>query len=698
MSNARKKPPASTSKKAAALTKKKMPVKKTASKVKPPVKKVASKAKASSPAKTPPKPKTATKASAKSKKIPAKKISKPKSIAQPSKSAVVVVAAKKSKPEPKAKALGKTSDAKAKPKPKPKAKTVTNGKTSTKTAVKMKVKSSVSGKAASKNAKVVDQKSHKGSVEKPNSLPGISCYCSTYGRPTHVLENSIQCFLEQDYKGPKELVILNDCADQELVFDHPEVRIINHPERIKPLGKKFNMNIELCRYDILATWEDDDFFLRNRLSYGVANMKDGVFHTRDGFFETTQGNIEIANNYFHSQHIFTRELFQKIGGYAEVDQCSLDLDLMEKIRNAVGDYSVGLPSSNDYSYVYVWSGANSYHGSGMGADNEAISDSAAEWVEQQIAAGNVQTGRIELMPKLRYNIYDFLPTETGLYKAGSAKVYYGLQDHALADITAKVIKRCLDEASTDGSWTMPTDDVSRAQIFGDPIPNVVKRIFINVEKEDGSIERTMISMGDECIFHYANGILTFEAGGISTRYFATLYADGCATPSDINEHLPTLYELAKECRHITEMGVRFGSSTRAFLYAAPERLVSYDLHIDETVDSWFEIAKSLMLNYSYLKGNTLEIQIEKTDLLLIDTLHNYDQLKAELALHAESVGRYIVFHDTTSFGEIGESYSGQEELKGIRYAIDEFLETHAEWKIIHDVKNCNGLVVIERTA
>ena len=27
------------------------------------------------------------------------------------------------------------------------------------------------------------------------------------------------------------------------------------------------------------------------------------------------------------------------------------------------------------------------------------------------------------------------------------------------------------------------------------------------------------------------------------------------TPSDINEHIDTLYNLAKECSHITEMGV-----------------------------------------------------------------------------------------------------------------------------------------------
>jgi hypothetical protein len=40
------------------------------------------------------------------------------------------------------------------------------------------------------------------------NLPGISCYCATYGRPKKLIENCIQCFLDQDWAGQKELVIL----------------------------------------------------------------------------------------------------------------------------------------------------------------------------------------------------------------------------------------------------------------------------------------------------------------------------------------------------------------------------------------------------------------------------------------------------------------------------------------------------------
>ena len=99
----------------------------------------------------------------------------------------------------------------------------------------------------------------------------VSCYCPTYGR-VHCLEEAVECFLRQDYKGPKELVILNDYSEQQLFFDHPEVKVYNLPYRIKPLGAKFNATVALCSGDVLMCWEDDDIYLPNRISYSLSQM------------------------------------------------------------------------------------------------------------------------------------------------------------------------------------------------------------------------------------------------------------------------------------------------------------------------------------------------------------------------------------------------------------------------------------------
>jgi hypothetical protein len=48
------------------------------------------------------------------------------------------------------------------------------------------------------------------------------------------------------------------------------------------------------------------------------------------------------------------------------------------------------------------------------------------------------------------------------------------------------------------------------------------------------------------------------------------YNELCNIPSDINEHLPTLYKYACECDSILELGVRGCVSSWAFLMGKPK--------------------------------------------------------------------------------------------------------------------------------
>ena len=174
-----------------------------------------------------------------------------------------------------------------------------------------------------------------------------------------------------------------------------------------------------------------------------------------------------------------------------------------------------------------------------------------------------------------------------------------------------------------------------------------------------------------------------------------IYERLCSTPSDINEHLPTLAKYASECEHITEMGVRYIVSTYALLMGNPKKMISYDIDLC----NW-EPVRDLVkdtTDFSFAVGNTLEIEIEPTELLFIDTLHNYAQLKKELELHASKVSKYIIFHDTTSFETIGESYSGNPEI-GIWPAIQEFLKENPQWMIKQRFTNNNGLTIIKKAS
>jgi hypothetical protein len=231
-----------------------------------------------------------------------------------------------------------------------------------------------------------------------NDLPGISCYCATYGRSASTIENSIQCFLDQDWLGKKELIILNDCKYQKFIYNHPEIKIINIDERIPILGKKFNETVKLCSYEYIATWEDDDSFLRNRLTYSFNNLKTKlVFHTYDGFIEKKYKELKISTGYFHSTHLIYRDLFQDIGMYNESDTRGIDIKLMHKIRTKIPGYSTKITDKSQIFYIYNWL-FDSYHAS-----------SSTYQVIKKLNTGKLESGTIELKPKLRYNYYEFLP-------------------------------------------------------------------------------------------------------------------------------------------------------------------------------------------------------------------------------------------------------------------------------------------------
>jgi len=173
------------------------------------------------------------------------------------------------------------------------------------------------------------------------------------------------------------------------------------------------------------------------------------------------------------------------------------------------------------------------------------------------------------------------------------------------------------------------------------------------------------------------------------------YEELCLIPSDINEHLPTLFKYASECEHVTEMGVRWIVSTWALLAANPNKMISYDI---KNPNNWganifevLELSREENLNYTFIEQDVLTADIEETDLLFIDTLHNYAQLKEELRLHANKVRKYLIFHDIVSYG-----YSGESDDKGILPAINEFLSDNTNWYVREQFINNNGLLVLAR--
>lgn len=101
----------------------------------------------------------------------------------------------------------------------------------------------------------------------------VSCIMPTADRRTFV-PAAIDYFLAQTYPH-KELIILDDGKEPvaDLVPDNPSVRYFHQAEGLT-LGAKRNRLCELARGDIIAHWDDDDWYAPRRLERQMAVLKE----------------------------------------------------------------------------------------------------------------------------------------------------------------------------------------------------------------------------------------------------------------------------------------------------------------------------------------------------------------------------------------------------------------------------------------
>jgi hypothetical protein len=165
-------------------------------------------------------------------------------------------------------------------------------------------------------------------------------------------------------------------------------------------------------------------------------------------------------------------------------------------------------------------------------------------------------------------------------------------------------------------------------------------------------------------------------------------------PSDINEHLETLFTYAKQCDVIAEFGVRDVVSSYALAHARPKKLICVDINKNNNINIFMEECKNENINARFDLANTLEYILEDVDMLFIDTLHTFKQLSKELELHHSKVKKYLIFHDTISFGNNNEDGT-TDGICGLIPAISNFLKQNLNWKEDKTYINNNGLTILK---
>jgi predicted O-methyltransferase YrrM len=185
----------------------------------------------------------------------------------------------------------------------------------------------------------------------------------------------------------------------------------------------------------------------------------------------------------------------------------------------------------------------------------------------------------------------------------------------------------------------------------------------------------------------------------------------CAADTDVSEHLPTFVQAVNDVPldrfvRVIELGVRYGVSTIAWLYALQDRgqLWSVDcsfpveeptLHVDLLnpqgplgvcdhwlfllgYDTWFEVISALPK--------------KEVDIVFIDTNHVYEETMVELDLYHSRVrsGGHIFLHDTAI--EVTGNATTPQPPFPVRTAMEEFCQMRN--LRYTNVDNCYGLGTI----
>ena len=160
----------------------------------------------------------------------------------------------------------------------------------------------------------------------------------------------------------------------------------------------------------------------------------------------------------------------------------------------------------------------------------------------------------------------------------------------------------------------------------------------------------------------------------------------------VKPHIDIFFDYASKCNTVTELGIDSACATLAFLNSGCKKVYSYNVVISPNARSVEQAAKEDGKFFKLINKDSLKVKIDKTDLLFIDTDHWYGQIKAELEHHHPRVNKWIMMHDTETFGLINPF----DNRPGMKAAIYEFLTAHPEWEIKEHFEIGHGLTILER--
>jgi hypothetical protein len=421
---------------------------------------------------------------------------------------------------------------------------------------------------------------------------------------------------------------------------------------------------------------------------------------------------QVEGRHPHGHIAMSRAVYEQVDGWPNTAEPSYDFQLIARLRRT------GAPSDpgqfGPTQHYFRWQSSGEPHGQSYIRSNSDI-----DWLARAQAAILAKHGPVTAQPPLVPCLDDesaSIISESFSNPCGLT-VSYGKDYESSKDITWQIYSLC-SSSNVAREWLLPPNDVSRAQLFGDPSPNVIKKIY--ARSSNGSIqsELIVIESWQAAKFLLRDGRLViecFDSREEASRSLKSRYYRACETPSDINQHLPLLLGYSKQCKSIVECGVRFITSSYSFavgLEGKPDAHLSLiDPYRSPYIDEFISICRSAGIEASFLPESDLKCPLIEADMLFIDTWHVYGQLRRELERWHSFVRKYIILHDTTTDALYGESLrtgldiaaqsaaSGipEDEIsKGLWPAVEEFLLKNSDWSLDLRLENNNGISVLKR--
>ena len=231
-------------------------------------------------------------------------------------------------------------------------------------------------------------------------MEGISCFMPTRTLPEEMHNEAVACFLDQDYQGPKELIIYNNDADLFLKFDHPDVKVVNTRRNGRTLGQLMMDTIKHCRYPLLAVWDDDDIRLPYHLSGLQKQLGDKDFiRLRPIWYleynEIAQWSLGSTG---HGGAMFRKDKFYEYGGYPVERSTDCDCHILQRFESR-GNSVLWDCTPLETTFLYRWA-TFSTHVSGFGVRDDVMDLVEKQQKMQKEKEGSI-SGIYEITPRYR---------------------------------------------------------------------------------------------------------------------------------------------------------------------------------------------------------------------------------------------------------------------------------------------------------